>query len=76
MRKLRDACFEQQRPVSLALDAFPAAFQGSLDNYMSKRFVFHPPFLSYEKLQVTLLLLLCDLDNGLLPFVYIDFILL
>ncbi|KAG0631380.1 hypothetical protein M758_1G249000 [Ceratodon purpureus] len=37
LRKLRDACFEQQRPVSLALEAFPVAFQGSLDKYMSKR---------------------------------------
>lgn len=39
MRKLRDACFEQARPMSLALDAFPASLQKSLDAYMSNRFV-------------------------------------
>lgn len=37
MRKLRDACFEQARPMSLALDAFPASLQKSLDAYMSNR---------------------------------------
>lgn len=39
LRTLRDACFEQKRPVSLALNAFPAAFQSSLDQYMNKRFL-------------------------------------
>lgn len=37
MRSLRDACFEQKRPVSVALDAFPIALQSHLDKYMSKR---------------------------------------
>ncbi|KAG0620209.1 hypothetical protein M758_4G198200 [Ceratodon purpureus] len=37
VRKLRDACFGKQRPVSLALDAFPVSLQKSLDKYMSKR---------------------------------------
>ncbi|XP_024382482.1 protein RETICULATA-RELATED 5, chloroplastic [Physcomitrium patens] len=37
VRKLRDACFEQARPVSLALDIFPVTLQKSLDKYMSKR---------------------------------------
>lgn len=41
MRKLRDACFEKQRPVSLALDAFPVFLQKSLEKYMSKRFVLY-----------------------------------
>ena len=37
MRSLRDACFEQKRPVSLAIDAFPTPIQSHLDDYMSKR---------------------------------------
>lgn len=37
VRKLRDACFELQHPVSLALDAFPVTLQKSLDRYMDKR---------------------------------------
>lgn len=37
MRYLRDACFEQKRPVSLALDAFPTPLQSHLDGYMSER---------------------------------------
>lgn len=37
VRKLRDACFELQHPVSLALDAFPVTLQTSLDQYMNKK---------------------------------------
>ena len=77
LRKLRDACFEQHRPVSLALNkAFRAAFQESLDKYMSKRFVLHPPVLPYEKLKAMRLLLLSNLNEGLLPFTHMNFILL
>lgn len=57
LRKLRDACFEQQRPVSLALDSFPAALQSSLDQYMSMRFVLHPLTLPWKRLQGVHLLL-------------------
>jgi uncharacterized iron-regulated protein len=37
VRTLRNKCFEQQRPVSLALDAFPVSLQHQLDKYMSKK---------------------------------------
>ena len=62
--------------MSLALDAFPVAFQKSLDTYMSKRFVLHPPMLSYEKLQAMRLLLLCGLNERLLRFIQMNFIFL
>jgi hypothetical protein len=37
VRTLRNRCFEQQRPVSLALDAFPKTLQPQLNKYMSKK---------------------------------------
>lgn len=37
VRTIRDKCFEQQRPVSLALEAFPCTLQPQLNAYMSKR---------------------------------------
>lgn len=37
VRTIRDRCFEQQRPVSLALEAFPCTLQPQLNAYMSKR---------------------------------------
>ncbi|CAK9202666.1 unnamed protein product [Sphagnum troendelagicum] len=37
VRTLRNRCFEQQRPVSLALDAFPTTLQPQLNKYMSKK---------------------------------------
>lgn len=52
MRKLRDACFEQARPVSLALDIFPVTLQKSLDKYMSKRSVLHRSKIPVHKLRI------------------------
>lgn len=37
VQNLRDKCFEQQRPISLALQAFPSNLQPQLDKYMSTR---------------------------------------
>lgn len=37
VRTLRDKCFEQQRPVTLAMEAFPCTLQKQLNQYMSKR---------------------------------------
>jgi uncharacterized iron-regulated protein len=37
VQNLRDKCFEQQRPISLALQAFPSNLQPQLDQYMSSR---------------------------------------
>lgn len=37
VKTIRDRCFEQQRPVSLALEAFPCTLQPQLNAYMSKR---------------------------------------
>eukprot|EP00249_Psilotum_nudum_P024664 c29254_g1_i1 orf=262-2913(+) len=34
---LRDKCFEQQRPISLAMQAFPCTLQPQLNQYMNKR---------------------------------------
>ncbi|EFJ19988.1 hypothetical protein SELMODRAFT_177305 [Selaginella moellendorffii] len=36
VRALRDRCFEQQRPVTLAIEAFPCLLQGSLNQFMNK----------------------------------------
>ncbi|KAL4189553.1 hypothetical protein AMTRI_Chr08g207690 [Amborella trichopoda] len=37
VKNLRNKCFEQQRPISLALEAFPCDIQEQLNQYMSKR---------------------------------------
>ncbi|KAJ7531066.1 hypothetical protein O6H91_14G031200 [Diphasiastrum complanatum] len=37
LRTLRDKCFEQRRPVTLAFEAFPCTLQTQLNKYMSKR---------------------------------------
>ncbi|KAF3779532.1 RETICULATA-RELATED 5 protein [Nymphaea thermarum] len=61
VRNLRNKCFEQQRSISLALEAFPCDLQEQLNDYMSKRidgeslrsYVSHwPPgrWLEYEPL--------------------------
>ncbi|CAN6469685.1 unnamed protein product [Victoria cruziana] len=61
VRNLRNKCFEQQRSISLAIEAFPCDLQGQLNDYMSKRidgeslrsYVSHwPPgrWLEYEPL--------------------------
>uniref|UniRef100_A0A1D1Z770 Cyclin-dependent kinase inhibitor 4 n=1 Tax=Anthurium amnicola TaxID=1678845 RepID=A0A1D1Z770_9ARAE len=37
VRKLRNRCFEQQRPISVALEAFPSNLQEQLNLFMQKR---------------------------------------
>lgn len=37
VQNLRDKCYEQKRPISLALQAFPSNLQPQIDQYMSTR---------------------------------------
>eukprot|EP01018_Ginkgo_biloba_P004831 Gb_17058 [translate_table: standard] len=62
VQNLRDNCFEQQRPISLALQAFPCNLQPQLNQYMSKRindndlksFVSHWPAQRWQEYKLLL----------------------
>lgn len=40
VRNLRNKCFEQKRPISLALEVFPLNLQNQLNLFMSKKYFF------------------------------------
>ncbi|XP_057873190.2 protein RETICULATA-RELATED 5, chloroplastic [Cryptomeria japonica] len=57
VQNLRDNCFEQERPISLALQAFPSNLQSQLNEYMNQRinvndlksFISHWPVQQWEE---------------------------
>ncbi|KAH7294614.1 hypothetical protein KP509_27G009700 [Ceratopteris richardii] len=60
VKAIRDKCFEQQRPVSLALEAFPCTLQSQLNGYMNKK-------VSDEQLRALVPHITDEQWNGYLP---------
>ncbi|KAH7307804.1 hypothetical protein KP509_22G078500 [Ceratopteris richardii] len=73
VKTVRDKCFEQQRPVSVALEAIPCTLQPQLNAYMNKKIAFataitcFSPKLSDKQLRALVPHLAEERWNGYLP---------